>query len=44
MSALDNIHYGFGHHYKWQSPQIVSYLSISGAISDTANITCLVPN
>ncbi len=25
MSALENIHYGFEHHLKWLSPQIVHY-------------------
>jgi len=25
MSALENVHYGFGHHYKWLSPQMVPW-------------------
>ncbi len=30
MSALENIHYGFEHHLKWLSPQIVHYLRVWG--------------
>lgn len=30
MSALDKVHYGFRHHYKWMSPQILSYLRVWG--------------
>lgn len=26
MSALNNVHYGFGHYYKWLAPQIVNYM------------------
>ncbi len=42
MSALENIHYGFEHHLKWLSPQIVHYLSEGiGAISGTAYVCFL---
>jgi len=35
MSALNNVHNGIGHHYKWLSPQI-PYLREWGAISESA--------
>ncbi len=28
MSALENVHYGFEHHLKWLSPQIVHYRNL----------------
>ncbi len=28
MSALENTHYGFKHHLKWLTPQIVHYLRV----------------
>jgi len=37
MSALNNIHYGFRHHYKSLSPQIAPYLRV-GEISDSIHI------
>ncbi len=43
MSALENIHYGFEHHLKWLSPQIVHYLRVLGVISDTATDIQLQP-
>ncbi len=30
MGALDNVHCGFRHDYKWLSPQILPYLRVQG--------------
>lgn len=35
MNGLDNIHYGFGDHYKWQSLQIVHYIGYVGTALGT---------